>query len=163
MVCVAAAFAGGCGGAEGANAERGLQVAGSTGQDASARAPKPPDGTAWVVNGTDTIHVEVARTDAERGQGLMGRDSVPDGTGMIFVFPNEAPRGFWMRDTPTALDIAYINALLQIIDIQQMEPLSDEIHNSAGPAMFALEVRKGWFEENEWSVGDQLVVVFPER
>lgn len=148
-----------CSGAEGSTAEQ-PQDAGATAQDAG---PRPPDGTAWVINGTDTVVVELARTAAEQTQGLMGRDSVPDGTGMLFVYQNEAPRGFWMKDTPTALDIAYINALLQIIDIQQMEPFSEEVHNSAGPAMFVLEVRQGWFAENGWEVGDQLEAVFPVR
>lgn len=161
VISAALVVAIGCGGSEGES-----QVAGS-GQtrptETGARSPKPIDGIAWIVNGADTVHAEVARTEAERASGLMFRDSVPDGSGMIFVFPGEAPRGFWMRNTPTALDIAYINAQLLIVDIQQMEPLTETTYQSAAPAMFALEVRQGWFAEHGWKVGDRLTMVFPER
>jgi hypothetical protein len=164
LILTAVALVMACGGAEAdSQVAAGAQVANPPGTDVSARTPKPGDGTAWIVNGSDTVQAEVARSDAERAAGLMYRDSVPDGTGMIFIFPDEAPRGFWMQNTPAALDIAYINAQLLIVDIQQMEPLTEDIHNSAAPAMFALEVRKGWFAENGWKAGDRLTMVFPDR
>ncbi len=115
---------------------------------------------AWVIIGADTVLAEVARTSDERGQGLSNRDYLAPGAGMIFVFDDEEVRSFWMQDTYIPLDIAYLDANARIIDIQQMEPESTRMHTSSGPAMFALEVRQGWFAEMEIEVGAQVEIVF---
>jgi hypothetical protein len=123
-------------------------------------ATGPRGGLAWVIFGADTVVAEVARTAAERQEGLMDRDEVPEGTGMLFVFDDEATRSFWMKDTQVPLDIAYINADLRIVDIFQMEPLVTTTYDSSAPAMFALEVRQGWFAEQGIGAGAQAQVVF---
>ncbi len=116
--------------------------------------------TALVIFGSDTVRAEVANTPETRGQGLMFRDSVPDGTGMLFVFDREAARSFWMQNTFVALDVAFIDRNFRIVDIQQMEPETTEIHDGARPAMFALEVRQGWFAERGIAVGDRCEFIF---
>lgn len=116
--------------------------------------------TVLVVFGSDTVRAEVADTPEKRGQGLMYRDAVPDGTGMLFVFDGEAERSFWMQNTYVALDVAFIDASFRIVDIQQMEPQTTEIHDGARPAMFALEVRQGWFAEKGIEVGDRCQLIF---
>ena len=78
----------------------------------------PPAATALVIFGSDTVRAEVASTAAARGQGLMYRDAVPEGTGMLFVFDREALRSFWMQNTYVALDVAFIDANFTIVDIQ---------------------------------------------
>jgi uncharacterized membrane protein (UPF0127 family) len=113
-----------------------------------------------VIIGTDTVVVEVADTPAEREKGLMDREEVPDGTGMLFVFEDEAVRSFWMKDTYVALDIAYINADFRIVSIHQMEPLNTSPVASEGPAMFALEVRQKWFAEHGIEAGAMVQIVF---
>lgn len=120
----------------------------------------PPAGHAWVIMGADTVVAEVASTADERAEGLMYREEVPDGTGMLFVFQDSQPRAFWMANTYVALDIAYMDPSYRIVDIIQMEPLITESYPSNAPAMFALEVRQGWFEENEIGVGTQTQIVF---
>ena len=126
----------------------------ATSANASAAA------TALVIFGSDTIRAEVANTSETRSRGLMYRDEVPDGTGMLFVFDREAERSFWMQNTYVALDVAFINANFRIVDIQQMEPESTDIHDGARPAMFALEVRQGWFAEKGIAVGDRCEFIF---
>jgi uncharacterized membrane protein (UPF0127 family) len=116
--------------------------------------------TALVIFGGDTVRAEVANTAELRGQGLMYRDAVPDGTGMLFVFDREAQRSFWMQNTYVALDIAFIDAEFRVVDIQQMEPETSDLHDSAGPALFALEVRQGWFAEKGVAVGDRCQLIF---
>ena len=116
--------------------------------------------TALVVFGRDTVRAEVANTAESRGRGLMYRDAVPDGTGMLFVFDREAERSFWMQNTYVALDVAFIDANFRIVDIQQMEPETTDIHDGARPAMFALEVRQGWFAEKGIAVGDRCELIF---
>ncbi len=120
----------------------------------------PTVATALVVFGSDTVRAEVANTAETRSRGLMYRDEIPDGTGMLFVFDREAERSFWMQNTYVALDVAFIDANFRIVDIQQMEPESTDIHDGARPAMFALEVRQGWFAERGIAVGDRCEFIF---
>jgi uncharacterized membrane protein (UPF0127 family) len=115
---------------------------------------------AWVIFGADTVMAEVARTPAERSDGLMYREELADGTGMLFVFDRSEIQSFWMSNTYVALDIAYMDASFNIVDIQQMEPLTTTPHESSGPAMFALEVPQGWFEAHDVRVGATARVVF---
>ncbi len=127
-------------------------------KQASAAQSRGAD--ALVIIGSDTVRVEIASTPAQREEGLKYRDAVPDGTGMLFVFQAESVHSFWMMDTYVALDIAYIDAKFRIVDIQQMEPLTTDLHVSARPAMFVLEVRRGWFEERGVRVGDGVELIF---
>lgn len=121
-------------------------------------APEP--GKAWVIFGSDTVDAEVARTPEERAKGLMYRENVPAGTGMLFVFDEEGPQSFWMANTYVPLDIAFIDASYTVVDIQQMEPLTTDSHQSAAPALFALEVPKGWCAAHGVHVGSVAQVKF---
>ncbi len=146
-----------CGEGKGAAAGEAGQAAGDTPGEGIAR---PPMDRAWVVFGGDTVVAEVARSPEEREQGLMYRESVPEGTGMLFVFPDQAMRGFWMKDTLVPLDIAYIDSALRVIDIQHMKAQDEHTYQSKGPAMYALEVPSGWFAAHGVKVGDVAQVVF---
>jgi uncharacterized membrane protein (UPF0127 family) len=121
---------------------------------------RPPPGKAWVIFGVDTVTAEVARTADERAEGLMYRDEVSAGTGMLFVFEDVAIRSFWMQNTYVPLDIAFLDATFTVVDIQQMEPLTTDPHESRAPAMFALEVPQGWFADQEIEPGAKPSVVF---
>ena len=131
-----------------------------TAANPATTANMPDAATALVVFGSDTVRAEVANTAETRSRGLMYRDEVPDGTGMLFVFDREALRSFWMQNTYVALDVAFIDANFTIVDIQQMEPETTDIHDGARPAMFALEVRQGWFAGKGISVGDRCEFIF---
>ncbi len=122
--------------------------------------PRPAPGHAWVIFGADTVRAEVARTPDEREQGLMYRQELPEGTGMLFVFDEEAVRSFWMQNTYVPLDIAFLDVSLRVVDIQQMAPQTTDPHESAAPAMFALEVPQGWFAAHGVKVGNQAKVEF---
>jgi uncharacterized membrane protein (UPF0127 family) len=79
---------------------------------------------------------------------------------MLFVFQDVAARAFWMVDTYVPLDIAFMDASFRIIDIKPMEPESEELVESSGPAQYALEVNRGWFEEHGVTVGATPQVFF---
>ena len=132
----------------------------STAQRVATAAIDPRPDVALIVFDADTVLAEVRDTPAERSEGLQFRDALPDGSGMLFVFEGEEYRSFWMKDTYIALDIAFLDVSFRIVDIQQMEPQTEELHSSTAPAMFALEVRKGWFAEMGIQVGAQAKVVF---
>ena len=101
--------------------------------------------------------VELAVTDEQRQRGLMGRERLEDGTGMLFVFPDEQVRSFWMKNTLIPLSIAYIDSDGRIIDLQDMKALDDEPPHyvSTEPARYALEANKGFFDERGVKVGDR--------
>ena len=127
---------------------------------AIAPNPQPPAGHAWVIFGADTVVAEIAATADERSQGLMYREDVPDGTGMLFVFQQASIQGFWMANTYVPLDIAYMDSSYTIVDILQMKALDTNTYPSTRPAQFALEVREGWFAEHDIRVGNQPQIVF---
>lgn len=97
--------------------------------------------------GSHTFHVEIADEPEERATGLMNRDTLAEDGGMLFVFPDAAPRSFWMKNTRIPLSIAYINARGEILEIRDMEPLSLDPVPSRYPARYALEVNRGRFDE----------------
>lgn len=109
---------------------------------------------ARVVFGPDTVVAEIASTPRAHEMGLMFRDSLPDGTGMLFVFEEEEVRGFWMDNTYIDLDVAFIDASFRIIGFERLEAMDKEVKDSPAPFMYALEVPLGWFEAHGVSVGD---------
>ena len=104
------------------------------------------------------LTVEVARTGGERSRGLMFREELAEDGGMVFVFPEDTEAGFWMRDTLIPLSIAFIAADGTIVDIQDMEPLSEDTHRPAEAYRYALEVNQGWFQQNGFDVGDRVEI-----
>ncbi len=150
----------GCASAEGE--DPGEASAPETGAQAASdqQQRRPPPGRAWVIFDADTVLVEIARTPNERAEGLMYREDLPDGTGMIFLFDDSQIRSFWMQNTYIPLDIAYMDAGLSVVDIQAMTPLTTEGYESAAPAMFALEVPQGWFSAHGIGVGSTAELVF---
>lgn len=167
--CLAVGLAAACGSGNGgpARGEGGAasQAAGAeTAAGERAAAPQAPSlpapGMAWVIFGADTVLAEVASTQAAREKGLMDRSSVPDGTGMLFVFPRSEELSFWMKDTHVPLDIAFFGDSNQVISIKQMEPLDETLTDSGGASSLALEVRQGWFAEQGIEVGAVARIVF---
>ncbi|MCL2519415.1 MAG: DUF192 domain-containing protein [Spirochaetaceae bacterium] len=105
-----------------------------------------------------TILVEVADTSDSRALGLMHRRSLPANNGMLFVFPDEAIRSFWMHNTYIPLSIAYIDRDGRIRSIHDMTPLSRATIQSTLPVMYALEVNQGFFERHNITVGDRVII-----
>ena len=122
---------------------------------AAAQPGKPNMGlpTIKLTIGSATLTAEVAATDRHREVGLMNRFSLAPDSGMLFVF--EAPRqlSFWMRNTYIPLSIAFIDANGTILNIEDMAPKDERSTLSAGPALYALEMRKGWFAQKGIAAG----------
>jgi len=89
--------------------------------------------------------VEVADEDTERRRGLMFRSYVPDSVGMLFVFEEERPHSFWMKNTAIPLAIAFIAADSTITDIKWMKPHDETSHHPSKPILYAIEANQGWF------------------
>ena len=69
-----------------------------------------------------TLQVEVADEPSERKQGLMCRESIPSGTGMLFTYNSDRSSGFWMYNTYTAIDILFVDSYGQVADMIKMSP-----------------------------------------
>lgn len=104
--------------------------------------------------GHQRVLAEVAATPAARRRGLMHRDHLPDDHGMLFVFADEQPRSFWMKDTTIPLSIAFARADGTILRILDMEPRSERTVTSVVPARYALEMNRGWFARHGILAGD---------
>lgn len=106
--------------------------------------------------GNHKITAEVARTPEQRALGLMNRFSLQPDHGMLFVFDRAEPLAFWMKNTFVPLSIAFIGPDGKIINIEDMTPRSEDSHWSKGPALYALEMKKGWFGERGIGVGAEV-------
>ena len=98
--------------------------------------------------------IEIVSDPQDRKTGLMNKESLPDDSGMIFVWDRNKVQCMWMKNTSIPLSVAYIEDTGEIIDIYDMVPLSRKSVCSRKPALYALEVNQGWFEKNELYVGD---------
>jgi uncharacterized protein len=130
---------------------------------AGAGTPKDANGnplealTITTASGEYQFMVEIADDDAERQRGLMFREPLADDRGMLFQFPDVAERGFWMRNTPSPLDIIYIDPNGRIVSIvRNAAPNSDEVLPSNGPASGVLELRAGRAAEIGAQPGDKV-------
>jgi uncharacterized protein len=90
------------------------------------------------------ISVEIADDEAERNRGLMFRETLADGSGMLFDFPEPEHASFWMRNTPLSLDIIFIGTDGRILNIAEYTtPYSDEPVSAVGLTRGVLELRGG--------------------
>jgi uncharacterized membrane protein (UPF0127 family) len=98
------------------------------------------------------LDIELALTDYEIQTGLMYRKTMEATQGMLFVFPDEAPHSFYMKNTLISLDILFIDKDLRIVNIHEdATPLSEEGIPSAGPVQYVLEINAGL--SNRWRLG----------
>jgi uncharacterized protein len=103
------------------------------------------------------VAVEVASTGPQREVGLMYRKHLDDNAGMIFVFPDAAPRNFWMHNTPIPLDMIFADANGVITGIvATAEPFSDKLLGVEGNSEYVLEVNAGFCAKNEIKPGDKM-------
>jgi uncharacterized membrane protein (UPF0127 family) len=107
------------------------------------------------------IQAELARTEAERAQGLMYRSSLADGEGMLFVFERDQILSFWMKNTLIPLSIAFISYDGRILEIRDMKPRDLSSVTSNRSVRYALEVPQGWFERAGIRAGDRLHLNLP--
>ena len=105
------------------------------------------------------VKAELVLTDSEKQQGLMGRESLGEDQGMLFVFEEEKVRAFWMKNMRFSLDIIWADSDQRIVDIHENIPPCEESCSNIlpqAPARFVLEVSSGFAEKNGIKVGDIL-------
>ena len=102
----------------------------------------------WVEVGGHRYAVEISDDDAERARGLMFRDAMADGHGMLFIHDAEEPQAYWMKNTKIPLDILYFDDERKLVAQQRDEPtcsLGDACpsYPSDAPARYGLELNAG--------------------
>ncbi|PIN85860.1 hypothetical protein COV19_07690 [Candidatus Woesearchaeota archaeon CG10_big_fil_rev_8_21_14_0_10_44_13] len=108
------------------------------------------------------INAEIADSSDEITQGLMYRESLGKDEGMLFIFPDENYRSFWMKNTLVPLDIVFISGNGTIVDIKEdFEPCRTfvcESYRSKERAMYVLEANGGFAGENGLMIGDSVQI-----
>ena len=103
------------------------------------------------------LTAEIADTPQASENGLMFRDSLPEGRGMLFIFEQPRKASFWMRNTKIPLSIAYIDSAGKILEIKSMNPLDETVvPSSSDHVAYALEVNQGWFAQHGISTGAKI-------
>jgi uncharacterized membrane protein (UPF0127 family) len=106
------------------------------------------------VPGVPVIRAEVAADPVRRSVGLGGRASLGADEGMLFVYPSDQPRLFWMKDCLIALDIAFLDRAGYVLNVATLPPGAglegDEVPRaeSEGASRYVLETSAGWFARN---------------
>ncbi|WP_298674651.1 DUF192 domain-containing protein [uncultured Sphingomonas sp.] len=128
------------------------------GEDAANRVTVTIEGA----NGSHVFHVEVARTEEEQARGLMFRKDIPKDGGMLFApYPaaggGPKPASFWMKNTPSSLDILFIRADHSIARLtENTVPFSEAPIPSGEPVAAVLEINAGRAAELGINEGDKV-------
>lgn len=104
-----------------------------------------------------SLDIEIADDEYQTQTGLMYRKSMLDSRGMLFIFEDEAPRSFYMKNTEFGLDIIYINKAQEVVSIQKnAKPLDQSSLPSNKPATYVLEVNAGLSDQWGLEPGDRI-------
>jgi uncharacterized membrane protein (UPF0127 family) len=111
-----------------------------------------------------TVRLEVAADPDTRARGLMDRTEVPEGTGMVFLYPEDVAEAYWMKDTLVPLSIAFVAADGRVVSVAEMTPCKADpcpSYPPAGPYRYAVELPAGAFAAAGVGEGDRVVPMDP--
>ena len=104
------------------------------------------------------FNVEIADNSNARSKGFMWRENIPDGTGMLFVWNKEAYRNFWMKNTPSSLDILFFDGNGSFLNVvENTEPFSLKNIQSSKPSQYVLELNSGSSKINNLYGGTKIL------
>jgi hypothetical protein len=123
----------------------------------------PPSVVFHTARGNFTLSVEIADEPAEWQRGLMNRTSLAPDAGMLFVFPAEQPRYFWMKDTPLPLDLIFLAGDGRVVNVTaNATPCLGggpcPFYGSGAPARWVVEANAGYAARIGLAVGDRVEV-----
>jgi uncharacterized protein len=123
----------------------------------SQAAAKPVTEFFSIQVGDKPVRMQLAVKLREMEHGLMDRRDLKADEGMLFVYAGTQQMSFWMRNTPTALDIGFFTADGVLKEIYQMYPFDERpVSSRSNELKFALEMNQGWFAKNEVKPGSKL-------
>ena len=117
---------------------------------------QPPLPAIQLQIGMYLIKAEVAANHGTRMQGLMLREKMAANEGMLFVFPERDRQCMWMKNTLLPLSVAFLDDAGVILNVEDMQPQTEDSHCSAKPARYALEMNLGWFKAKNLKPGTKI-------
>ncbi|QPK62981.1 DUF192 domain-containing protein [Methylomonas sp. LL1] len=112
------------------------------------------------------LDVEIVDTQTQRALGLMYRTQLAENQGMLFVYPDEAMRGVWMKNTLLALDVLFLSEDGRIVNmLHNLSPCAQTpcpAYSSETKARYMLEVNAGFIERHQLKI-DQAVIIEPRH
>jgi uncharacterized membrane protein (UPF0127 family) len=138
-----------------------LVAAGCSDSPSSPPGSSLPTANTVTLNGA-TVKVAIASTQTSRAKGLTGVTQMAADSGMLFLFADDRQRGFWMKDTPIPLSIAFLDANLKVVFMADMVPNTTTVVGgfNAPPMRYALEVNQGWFAAHGVAVGMTAILTY---
>lgn len=123
----------------------------------TAPAPDAADTRYALKIGEKTASLQLAVNLREMQRGLMGRTDLGADDGMVFIYGEPQRMSFWMRNTPTPLDIGFFDARGVLKEVYQLYPYDETPVQSAGSELkYAVEMRQGWYRDNGVRTGARL-------
>lgn len=105
--------------------------------------------------------LELSKTAKQWEQGLSNRSDLGDVDGMLFIFPRYHVPIFWMKNMQFPIDMIWISDG-RVVDITSNAPVatSDKLptYSPRTPINMVLETRAGWAEQNNITIGDNLIL-----
>jgi len=123
---------------------------------ALSAAPAFAQPVAQLNAGMHLIQAEVVSDPGTRAQGLMYRKSMAQNAGMLFIFDEPQVHCMWMKNTLIPLSVAFIDDRGAIVNIEDMQPQTEDSHCAAQPVRYALEMNRGWFKARGVKPGSRL-------
>jgi uncharacterized protein len=121
-------------------------------------APRPANTLVMLPDGS-TVHVELAKTEAERNFGLMERTSLPQGRGMLFIHDQPGQYSYWMYDCKIGLDIIWMNENHRIVEMSPNTPPCKGASNTCPgyggheTSIYVLELPVGSIKAHQLAIG----------
>ncbi len=125
-------------------------------QDAPQGQPQMNLARTELSAGMHRIHAQVAQSPREKEIGLMFRKEMPANEGMLFVFERPSTQCFWMKNTLLPLTAAFVADDGTIVNLADMQPMTETSHCSKKPVRYVLEMNQGWFKQKGIAEGTQL-------
>lgn len=123
------------------------------------KVPRRPADTLVMLPDGSTVHVELAKTEAERNFGLMERTSLPQGRGMLFIHEQPGRYGYWMYDCKIGLDIIWMDQNHRIVEMSPNTPPCKGKSNTCPSygghetSIYVLELPVGSIKAHQLAVG----------
>lgn len=107
--------------------------------------------------GDKVVRMQLAVLESEQERGLMHRRDLGPDQGMLFVYTAPRQMRFWMRNTPTPLDIGFFDPNGVLLEIYPMQPFDESgVGSRSNRVQYPLEMNQGWFRENGVRPGAKL-------
>lgn len=124
---------------------------------AAVATPDAADTFYAIKIGETTARLQLALSLREMQRGLMERTNLGADEGMVFIYGEPQQMSFWMRNTPTALDIGFFDAEGVLKEVYPLYPYDETPVQSRGTALkYAVEMNQGWFKANGLRAGARL-------